>query len=46
MKVILARMVWNFEFELLDDGFNISNQGCMVLWFKPAMNVRLRPRAV
>jgi hypothetical protein len=41
MRLILARMVWNFNFELKDDTFRPEEQRIWNFWSKPALNVRL-----
>lgn len=46
MKLILARLVWTFDLELLNDKFNFEQQKGMILWLKPELNVRLRVRDI
>jgi cytochrome P450 len=41
MKLILARFVWRFDFELLDDGFAIEKQRAFFFRERPPLNVRL-----
>ncbi|KAF2626333.1 cytochrome P450 monooxygenase-like protein [Macroventuria anomochaeta] len=47
MRSILARLVWSFEMELLpeSEGWD-QGQKIYLLWFKPALMVRLRAREV
>ncbi len=44
MRLILARMVWNFDMTLAEDsqGF-LKRQKAYFVWKKPALNVYLRP---
>ncbi|KAB8337298.1 hypothetical protein FH972_021599 [Carpinus fangiana] len=44
MRMILARVLFNFDLELLDSSFNPEKQQVFVFWKKPALNVRLTPR--
>lgn len=45
MRTILARLVWNFEFEMLDTSRDWEKQQrVFVLWSKPSLMVRLRAR--
>ncbi|KAK4446904.1 cytochrome P450 4F3 omega-hydroxylase [Podospora aff. communis PSN243] len=44
-KLILARLLFRFDVELLDDGFEIEKQKVYIMWEKPPLNVRLRKRA-
>jgi hypothetical protein len=45
MRLILARMIWNFDMEIAPDSWNWINQKAYVVWEKPALNVRLAPVA-
>ncbi|KAL2193148.1 cytochrome P450 [Corynascus similis CBS 632.67] len=45
-KLILARLLFRFDLELLDDEFNIDNQKVYVMWQKPPLSVRLSRRKV
>lgn len=45
MKLILARVVWNFDMELDATSKDWANQKMFILWDKPALMVRLTPRA-
>lgn len=45
MRLILARVLWNFDIKLADDSKNwASNQKIFMLWEKPSLNVYLTPR--
>lgn len=44
MRLILARIIWNFEITLADDSKNWLDQELYILWDKPALNVYLTPR--
>ena len=44
MKMILARFVWHFDFELLDDGFAIEKQRTFFFRERPPLNVSLSAR--
>lgn len=44
LRLVLARMLWNLDLELMDDGFEPERQEIYVLWSKPALNVRMRVR--
>ena len=43
-KLILARLLWRFDIELLNDGFEIERQKVYIMWEKPPLMVRLRRR--
>jgi cytochrome P450 len=43
MRLILARVLWNFDLELMPDSSDWANQKIYVLWEKGAMNVGLKP---
>jgi len=45
-KLILARLLFRYDLDLLDDEFNIENQKVYVMWQKPPLSVNLRRRAV
>jgi hypothetical protein len=45
MRIILARMVFNFDMELDQPEQNWMDQECFVLWNKPKLMVKLKPRA-
>jgi hypothetical protein len=44
MRLILARLIWNFDFKIHEDskGFIERSKG-YILWEKPALNVYLKP---
>jgi cytochrome P450 len=44
IRAILARLVWNFEFELVDKGVQWEKQRVFILWQKPSLMVRLKER--
>ncbi|KAI1840576.1 hypothetical protein JX266_013240 [Neoarthrinium moseri] len=44
-KLILARLLFRFDLELLDDDFNIENQKVYVMWKKPPLSVNLTKRS-
>ncbi|KAG9235760.1 cytochrome P450 4F3 omega-hydroxylase [Amylocarpus encephaloides] len=44
MKLILARFVWHFDFELSDDGFAFEKQKVFLFRRRPALNMKLRAR--
>ena len=44
IRSILARLVWHFEFELLDPEQRWDDQKVFVLWQKPSLMVMLRAR--
>lgn len=44
IKLILARMVWRFDFELVDNKFDIEKQKAFLFRDKPELNVLLTSR--
>ncbi|KAF1951056.1 cytochrome P450 4F3 omega-hydroxylase [Byssothecium circinans] len=44
VKLILARLVWHFDFELVDDRFGIEKQRAFLFRERPALNIRLTAR--
>ncbi|PYI24805.1 cytochrome P450 [Aspergillus violaceofuscus CBS 115571] len=44
MRIILARMIFNFDMELEDPESDWLDQECHLLWDKSALMVRLKPR--
>ncbi|KAK1975033.1 cytochrome P450 [Colletotrichum cereale] len=44
MRVILARVIWNFDMEITDDSRNWTDQEIFAIWKKGPLNVRLTPR--
>lgn len=46
MRLILAKMVWQYDFELMDKELDWDRDSMMyVLWHKPSMNIRFHSRA-
>ncbi|TLD11447.1 hypothetical protein PspLS_11952 [Pyricularia sp. CBS 133598] len=44
MRIILTRLIWNFDMRLADDSLNWHDgQKVYILWFKPPLNVHLTP---
>ncbi|KAK6193402.1 hypothetical protein LQW54_012497 [Pestalotiopsis sp. IQ-011] len=43
MRLILTRLLWHFDLELMDDSRNWTDQDVFTLWSKGAMNVKLTP---
>ncbi|KAJ4415379.1 hypothetical protein N0V82_007374 [Gnomoniopsis sp. IMI 355080] len=49
MRIIMSRLIWNFEWTLVDDGVSptwADNQDIHLLWHKPALNIKLKERVV
>lgn len=44
MRIILARMVFNFDMELDPASSDWMNQDAFILWEKPELMVKLTPR--
>jgi cytochrome P450 len=44
MRLILAKVIWNFDMELTDDSENWADQRIFTLWEKKPLNVKLRSR--
>lgn len=44
-KLILARLLFRFDLELLDDAFEIEKQRVYIMWEKPPLRVRLTRRS-
>jgi len=44
LKLVLARFIWHFDFELLDNGFAFEKQKAFIFRVKPPLNVRLSVR--
>ncbi|OCK73119.1 cytochrome P450 [Lepidopterella palustris CBS 459.81] len=42
MRLILARIIWNFDMELSSDSQDWANQEMYILWDKGPLNVKLR----
>lgn len=45
MRLILARMIWNFDMELAPESHNWIDQLSFVVWDKPGLQVKLTPRS-
>lgn len=45
MRLILARLLWNFDLELMPESRNWKDQKIYTLWEKGALNVKLTPVA-
>lgn len=44
MRLVLAKLVWNFDMRLAEDSKNwLDGQKAHFLWDKPALNVHLSP---
>ncbi|KAK4461500.1 cytochrome P450 [Cladorrhinum samala] len=43
MRLILARLFWNFDLEMMPDSQNWNKQKIYTLWEKGAINVKLKP---
>ncbi|KAK4205300.1 putative isotrichodermin C-15 hydroxylase [Triangularia verruculosa] len=43
MRLILARLMWNFDLELMPESENWNDQKIYTLWEKGAINVKLTP---
>ncbi|KAL5379942.1 hypothetical protein PMIN06_010289 [Paraphaeosphaeria minitans] len=41
LRAILARLLWNFDMELVDKSHRWDQHKVFVLWDKPALMVRL-----
>ncbi|KAH9238481.1 hypothetical protein K456DRAFT_1746559 [Colletotrichum gloeosporioides 23] len=46
MRVILARVIWNFDLKVADDSTNWTEQKLYGLWKKGPLNVHLTPRKI
>ena len=46
MKLILARLVWQFEWQLADDNFNLDKQRVFIMREKPDLNLRMKLREI
>jgi hypothetical protein len=44
MRIILARMIFNFDMELDPASNDWMNQDAFILWEKPELMVKLTPR--
>lgn len=43
MRLILARMIWNFDMELAPESRGWIDQLSFLVWDKPALRVKLTP---
>jgi hypothetical protein len=41
MRLILARIIWNFDLELLPENGKWNQQKVFVLWLKPPLFVKM-----
>ncbi|KAL6156939.1 hypothetical protein ACJBU6_04517 [Exserohilum turcicum] len=46
MKLILARLVWQFDWELADDAFALEKQRVFIMREKPDLNLRIKIRGL
>lgn len=46
MKLILARLVWQFEWQLADDKFELDKQKVFIMREKPDLNLWMKLRHV
>ncbi|GKT41929.1 trichothecene C-15 hydroxylase [Colletotrichum spaethianum] len=44
MRMMLARVIWNFDLQLASQSQNWIDQECYIIWSKPALMVHLTPR--
>lgn len=44
MRLILARILWNFDLELCQESWEWNEQKSYALWEKPALMCRLKSR--
>jgi cytochrome P450 len=44
IRTILARLVWHFDFEMLDSSRDWEKQKVFVLWSKPSLMVKIKAR--
>ena len=43
LRLILAKMIWNFDWELMREAEDWMKQKVFVLWEKPPLMLQLRP---
>jgi cytochrome P450 len=43
MRLVLARLIWNFELELAEDSIDWLPQQIFAVWKKGPLNVKLTP---
>lgn len=46
IRLIFARMLWNFDFELMEESRDWTDQKIFTLWEKKSLNIKLTPRQV
>ena len=46
MKLILARLVWQFDWQLADDKFALEKQRVFIMREKPDLNLHMRVRGM
>jgi hypothetical protein len=46
MRLIMARLLWNFDLALDEESANWNEQKIYGLWEKPPLKVFVKPRAV
>lgn len=47
MSLILAKLLWTYDVELVNKDLNLPEQGRMhIMWWKPAMHIRFQPRNI
>lgn len=44
MRMIMVKMLWNFDYELCDESDNWLDQKVYLVWKKEPLMVQLRPR--
>lgn len=45
IRLTLAKLLWNFDFELVDDDDRwLTEQKVYLIWEKPPLMVKFRPR--
>lgn len=44
MRIILANVLWRFDFELCPESEGWTDQKVWIVWEKPALMVKLKPR--
>jgi cytochrome P450 len=46
IRTILARLMWHFDFEILDESRDWEKQKVFILWSKPSLMVKLKVRNI
>ena len=44
MRMIMVKMLWNFDYELCDESDNWLDQKVYLVWKKEPLTVQLKPR--